>query len=335
MPNAPEKSEPSNNSNASAISKAGLVRWGKNVLTVAFLILVAWLLINHAQKVEWSDVRKALSGYTWVHTTVGVLLALATYLAYSGYDLLARSMIGHRIPKPATMIIAYICCAFTLNLGALIGSVGFRYRLYSRYGVSKGDIARIVGILITTNWLGYIALAGVVFVSGAIVVPHSWEIGDLGLRILGGGFLSVVFLYLMFSLLSPKRTLEIHGQTFTLPSIKIALLQLVLSCSHWALMAAVIYSFLYTEVDYFSLLGVLLISAIAGIIAHVPGALGVLEAVFIALLGGEVNPAVLIAALIAYRVAFYLLPLVVAVVLYLLTEMMVKKSGSGGGAPAS
>ncbi|WP_341939484.1 lysylphosphatidylglycerol synthase transmembrane domain-containing protein [Marinimicrobium sp. C2-29] len=326
MVDAPENEEASRSSRPPARSKSGLWRWGKNLLTIVFLALVGWLLISHAREVDWSEVKQALDSYTWVHIAAGVLLALSTYIAYSGYDVLARYMIGHRIPVPTTMTIAYICCAFTLNLGALIGSLGFRYRLYSQYGVSKGNIARIVGILITTNWLGYIALAGVVFVSGAVVVPNSWEIGALGLRILGGVFLALVVSYLLLSLFSPKRTLEIRGQTITLPSIKIAGFQLVLSCSHWALMAAVIYSFLYTEIGYFPLLGVLLISAIAGIIAHVPGALGVLEAVFIALLGSEINPAVLVAALIAYRVVFYLLPLVIAGAAYLVIEMVPRKS---------
>lgn len=324
----PESVESDRPSRSPRSWRARLWYWSKNFLTVAFLALVVWLLINHAQKVEWSEVKQALGDYSWTHIAVGGLLAIATYMAYSAYDLFGRYYTRHGISKLKTMTIAYICCAFTLNLGAMIGSVGFRYRLYSQFGVGKGDIARIVGILISTNWLGYIALAGIVFVSGAVVVPYSWEISDFGLRILGGAFLSVVVLYFVLCIFSPKRSFEIRGQKFTLPSIKIAIAQLALSCSHWALMAGIIYSFLYTEIGYFQLLGVLLISAIAGIIAHVPGALGVLEAVFIALLGDQVDPAVLVAALIAYRAVFYLLPLAVAAVAYLMIEVALKKSRS-------
>lgn len=300
--------------------------WSKNLLTVTFLALVAWLLISHAQKVEWLEVKQALSSYTWIHILIGGLLAFATYMAYSAYDLFGRYYTRHEISKIRTMTIAYICCAFTLNLGAMIGSVGFRYRLYSQHGVGKGDIARIVGILISTNWLGYIALAGIVFVSGALKMPQNWEIDDLGLQILGGAFILVVLLYFVLCIFSPRRSFEIRGQKFTLPSIKMAVAQLALSCSHWALMAGIIYAFLYTEIGYFQLLGVLLISAIAGVIAHVPGALGVLEAVFIALLGDQVAPAILVAALIAYRAVFYLVPLAVAAVIYLMIEIALKKS---------
>lgn len=323
-----EQTAPAQAQNSSPSWKVRLWFWGKNALTVVFLGLVAWLLINHAQKVEWSEVKQALGNYSWVHIAVGVALAFATYIAYSAYDLFGRYYTRHGIPIIKTMTIAYICCAFTLNLGAMIGSVGFRYRLYSQFGVRKGDIARIVGILITTNWLGYIALAGIVFASGALVIPFSWEISDFGLRLMGGAFLLVVLLYFALCIFSPKRSLEIRGQKFTLPSIKIAAAQLTLSCVHWLLMAGIIYSFLYTEIDYFQLLGVLLISAIAGIIAHVPGALGVLEAVFIALLGGQVDSALLVAALIAYRAVFYLLPLAVAGIVYLSIEVALKKGRS-------
>jgi uncharacterized membrane protein YbhN (UPF0104 family) len=41
-----------------------------------------------------------------------------------------------------------------------------RYRLYSRLGLSGGTITRIFSLSITTNWLGYILLGGVIFTSG-------------------------------------------------------------------------------------------------------------------------------------------------------------------------
>lgn len=41
------------------------------------------------------------------------------------------------------------------------------------------------------------------------------------------------------------------------------------------------------DVNYFFVLGVLLVSSIAGVIVHIPAGIGVLEAVFIALLAGS------------------------------------------------
>ena len=67
-------------------------------------------------------------------------------------------------------------------------------------------------------------------------------------------------------------------------------------------------------------LGILLISAIAGVITHIPAGLGVLEAIFIALLQHLMPASAILAALIGYRALYFLLPLGVACVLYLVIE---------------
>lgn len=68
------------------------------------------------------------------------------------------------------------------------------------------------------------------------------------------------------------------------------------------------------------MLGVLLISCVAGVVAHIPAGLGVLEAVFLALLHGKLGQGTLVAALLGYRTLYYLIPLLLAVVTYLILE---------------
>lgn len=293
----------------------------KHLLTLAFLALVLWLLIDYAQKTDWQEVKRVLTSYSPLTVLLGACVAIGSYTAYSCYDLFGRHYVQHNISKPRTMLIAFICCAFTLNLGGLIGSIGFRYKMYAQRGVSKGNITHIVGMSLTTNWLGYVGVAGLAFASGKVAVPADWAINDVALRILGAFFLTAVLAYFTLCRFSKQRSWEIRGQKITLPSVKVALAQLSASSAHWLLMGAVIFAFLHAEIDYFSLLGVLLISAIAGVIAHIPSALGVLEAIFIALLGEQVPPSSLVAALIAYRAVFYLWPLGVALVVYVSLEV--------------
>jgi uncharacterized membrane protein YbhN (UPF0104 family) len=66
-------------------------------------------------------------------------------------------------------------------------------------------------------------------------------------------------------------------------------------------------------------LGVLLISCVAGVVAHIPAGLGVLEAVFLPC-SGQLGQGTLIAALLGYRTLYYLIPLLLAVVTYLFLE---------------
>lgn len=73
-------------------------------------------------------------------------------------------------------------------------------------------------------------------------------------------------------------------------------------------MGAIIWLLLGQNINYFFVLGVLLVSSIAGVIVHIPAGIGVLEAVFMALLAGEdTSQGTIIAALLAYlrAVLFY------------------------------
>ena len=57
-----------------------------------------------------------------------------------------------------------------------------RYRLYSRLGLPGGTITRIFSLSITTNWLGYILLGGVIFTIGVVQLPAHWYIDEATLR---------------------------------------------------------------------------------------------------------------------------------------------------------
>jgi uncharacterized membrane protein YbhN (UPF0104 family) len=72
-------------------------------------------------------------------------------------------------------------------------------------------------------------------------------------------------------------------------------------------------------------LAVLLVGAVAGVITHVPAGLGVLEAVFVALLSDQMPQARLLGALLAYRAIYYLVPLALATLAYVLTEVRAKR----------
>ena len=334
LPQDEARQDETGRSTAGLFNKAKKIwPWVRHSLPFIFFALVLWLLITQAQGIDWTEVKNVVTGYSWVHILISCCLAMATYGAYASYDLFGRYFVKHGISKARTLLIAFICCAFTLNLGGLVGSIGIRYRMYSQRGVGNGDIARIIGLSLTTNWLGYIFLAGLVFVTGRIEVPFGWWMGDLALQVLGGVFLAVVAGYLALSRFAKTRSWTIRGQKITLPSTKIAFGQLLISSTHWLLMCSIIFSFLYTDVGYFQLLGVLLISSIAGLITHIPGGLGVLETVFITLLGDTVAPSKLIAALIAYRAVFYVLPLCIAGVLYLINEVRGRKTRHQCDAP--
>lgn len=302
--------------------------WGliKRILSIAFFIAVAALLFIKAKEIDWPKVIETLKATESSALFLSVVLSFLCYSLYASYDLFGRYILNTKASAFKTWAAAWISYACNLNLGALIGSVAFRYRLYSRIGVKSGTVTRIIGISVASNWLGYLLLAGGLFASGAVDVPQNWSISDTALRFLGGAFLLVVAVYLGMCGFSSRREFELRGHSVTLPSLKMAVLQFATACAHWTLMASVMYQFFDGQVAFTTVYAVLLISCVAGALSHIPGGLGVLEAVFVALLAGQMQSYEVIAAVFGYRCVFYFIPLLVAVPSYLIYEAKLRPS---------
>ena len=297
----------------------------KKILTWLFFVAVVVLLVIYARKVDWEEVWKVIVNYNRVAILSAVGLVIVSYLAYGGYDLIGRAYCGHKLARRQVMLVSFICYAFNLTLSTWVGGVAMRYRLYSRLGLSGSTITRIFSLSIATNWLGYILLAGIIFTAGMVPVPPGWFIGEGTLRLIGGLLALLVIAYLAACAFSKRRRWIIKGQNLALPSLRMALFQFVISSANWMIMGMIIWLLLGQEVHYPVVLGVLLISSIAGVIVHIPAGIGVLEAVFLALLHGEhTSHGQIIAALLAYRMLYFILPLLLALVLYLWLESRAK-----------
>lgn len=294
--------------------------WVKRAMKIAFLAAVAYLLVSQARTVDWGKVLETMRARPAHELAFAAAPAVASFLLYSCFDLLGRHYTGHHLSTRRVITVNFISYAFNLNLGALIGGVAFRYRLYSRLGLDTATITRVLSLTMLTNWLGYLFLAGLVFWWWPISLPPDWSLDAWGLRILGAVLFAVAVAYVLSCAISRRRAWSIKGHEVILPPLRLALLQLLMSTVNWSLMGCAIYLLMDQKIAYPTVLGVLLVAAIAGVITHVPAGLGVLEAVFYALLSYRLPESELLAALLAYRVVYYLVPLLVATVLYLSVE---------------
>lgn len=297
--------------------------WGKRLFTLAFMILIPVLLYMLARNLDWNEVRQSLLAYKPSTLAIGLAIAVCSYLIFASYDLLAKAYTGHDLPARQVLPVAFVCYAFNLNFTTWVGGVALRYRLYSRLGLDTPTITRILTLGLLTNWMGYMLLAGGVFALGLVELPGNWAVGTGGLRLIGVLLLAIAIGYLLACGLAKKRTWRWREHEVTLPSLRLALCQVALGASNWAVMALLIYWLLPGEHFFPSILGILLISCVAGVVAHIPAGLGVLETVFLALLHGQ-GQGSLVAALLGYRTLYYLIPLVVALMTYLLLEKRAK-----------
>ena len=294
--------------------------WLKRGLTIGFFALVAYLLVTNARQIEWSEVGEALRKRPVGSLLAAACIAALSHAVYSCYDLLSRRYTGHRLTTGQVLSTTFISYAFNLNLGSLVGGLGFRHRLYSRLGLGTGEINRIIAFSMLTNWIGYLLLAGIAFLMRPLDIPQDWALGSSALQVAGLVLVCLVIAYLFACAFSRQRSWLIRGHEIELPAVRMALAQIAISCLNWLLIAGVVFLLLQRQVAYPTVLAVLLIAAVAGVLTHVPAGLGVLEAVFVALLSRQVPTTELLAALLAYRGIYYLAPLAIATGLYLFLE---------------
>ena len=300
------------------------LKWGKRAFTLFFFIAVPVLLFTLMKNLDWNEVMHALESYKATTLALGFVIAAGSYLTYCGFDVLARRYTEHKLSVKQIVPVTFVCYAFNLNLSSWVGGIALRYRLYSRLGLDFPTITRILSLSLITNWLGYMLLAGFVFAGDFVDLPEGWKIGDTTLQLIGFVLLAVCFAYFAACRFSKKRTWTVRKQQLVLPSLNQALRQALLGALNWGLMALLIYVLLPEKAFYPAVLGILLISSIAGVIAHIPAGLGVLETVFITLMQHQFSKGQLLAALIGYRVIYFLIPLMLALVVYVVLEKRAK-----------
>ena len=84
------------------------------------------------KEIDWGEVRQAVAAYPLTTLAAAAGLVVASHLTYACYDLLGRRYVGHKLPTAAVLGIAFVSYAFNLNLGSLVGGIGFRMRLYTQ-----------------------------------------------------------------------------------------------------------------------------------------------------------------------------------------------------------
>ncbi|MBI5278917.1 MAG: UPF0104 family protein [Burkholderiales bacterium] len=299
--------------------------WLKRGVVLGFALLVIVLMARFAQRIDWNEVWHTLVNLPPAVLLATGLFAAASHLLYSCYDLVGRHYTGHQLRTRDVIQVALVSYAFNLNFGSTVGGIGFRLRLYSRLGLHYAQIVRVLTLSMLTNWLGYLLLAGAVFALSPLDLPPAWKLDGDGLSLVGVGLVALAVAYLVLCARATLRSFKIRGHEVILPPWRTALVQLALSCANWMAVAAAIYTVLQGQVSYFTVLSVFLLAAMAGLVVRVPGGLGVLEAVFLALLSHRLPEGQLLGALLGYRALYYMVPLAIASLLYLRMELAARR----------
>jgi phosphatidylglycerol lysyltransferase len=291
------------------------------LLSVAMLCLALWALHLLAREVNYHQVRQYVQGISHGRLLLAVLLTTLGYAVMTLYDRFALASIGRQLPWRRVSLISFISYAFSNAVGmSLLVSGSIRYRFYIQSGLSTTEVARVVLFCTLSFWLGLLALTGVTLL--LVPLPPELPLATFGLPM--GALLTLLPLaWLAGGLI--RRPLRLWRWRVSLPSPATGLRQILVGAFDWGLAAAVLYVLMPNELNngFGHFLAIFVIAQMIGLISHVPGGLGVFEAVMLAGFGATGNEALaapILGALAVFRVIYYLLPLCSATVLVLQRE---------------
>lgn len=289
---------------------------------LAAVVFSIWLLYHELRGISLEDVGAGLSAiplHSWLLATFSSVVA---YAALAGYDHIALTHLGRRVPFGFITLTSFTTYALAHNIGgSVLSGAVIRYRAYGSRGLSGQEVGILVALCTITFVLGVGILAGLLLVLRPEVFDGFVDVLPIGAtRATGVVILVLVGLYVLGSWFQ-IRPLKLGRFVIHYPKLDIVLRQFIIGPAELIGAAGIIY-FALPEAGnpgFLVVLGVFLVSFSAALISHAPGGLGVLEVVF--LLGlPDMDPAAVIAALVVFRLLYLLIPLAVSMVVVLSFE---------------
>jgi uncharacterized membrane protein YbhN (UPF0104 family) len=319
----------------SAIAQAIPKKFGWSSIAVAFSLLIvaitAFTLFHVFREIELDRVVGALKAQSLSQLLLSGGFVIAGYLVLTCYDVFALRAIGRgEVPYRVAAFASFTSYTIGHNFGAAVFTSGLvRYRIYSAWGLSVREIARIAFITGLTYWLAN----GFVLGGGALLAPDAASaIDHLPAsinRVVGMAALAVIGGYLLWLWPSP-RSIGPSNWQIALPNTPSTVVQIGIGSLDLIFVALAMYVLLPAQpaVDPLDLIVIFVAAMLMGVVSHVPGSLGVMEAaMFIGL--PQVGKEDLLVSLVTFRVLYFLLPLLLATLLLGVREFRSVAAGIG------
>lgn len=305
-----------------------LLRIIGGIASAALFLFSLVVLFALARELEAAEVSAAFRRAGAEQIGLALFFTALSYLMLTGYDWVALKEVTTRVVSYRLAALAsFTSYAVSFTLGfPLLTAATVRYWVYSSVGLTASAIASLTLIAGITFWLGM----GVVLGSVMIAAPHSTAIFTrlpLALNIaLGAAIFAAILAYCITAARGAGgRRFVVRGWQLKLPSVNVTLKQMALGAADVSAGAAVLYVLLPPEaqVPFPAMLAAYVFACLLGIASHAPGGIGVFEATMLLALPGVPREA-LLGALLIYRLCYYLLPFVLALVLLGSRELLLR-----------
>ncbi|WP_439498271.1 lysylphosphatidylglycerol synthase domain-containing protein [Bosea sp. (in: a-proteobacteria)] len=300
----------------------------KPLLAIVVIGLAAFLLYRTLREYSLDELAAQIRSAAIGSVVLALIFAAGSYACLTSFDFLALRYAQKPLPYPRSALASFVALSLGHNLGfAALSSGAIRYRYYSRWGLSAGDVAKVILFCAATVGIGLAVLAAVALVARQDLAMRATGLPQPVVLMLAAtialclaGYLAVcVFL---------RRELRIWGWSFQLPTPSLAVAQMLVGPLNFALVAACLHQSLaaIASVSYPDVASAYVLANIAALVSHVPGGLGVIEAVVTLLLPGSQ----IIGGLIIFRFVYFLVPLLIGGIMLAASELWLRRTKRAG-----
>jgi lysylphosphatidylglycerol synthetase-like protein (DUF2156 family) len=296
--------------------RRALLQWRQALQILAVLLCLVvvvqscrylWRAIDaHQLALAWQSLRAT----TWRQLLLACLCVLLAYGAHIIFEYLGWRLVKVPIRFRTLCGIALIGAGITNAVGQywLSGSA-VRLRLSRQTEVPLGPLVQVTIFVVSSTWVGYLLVAGVliVWLPAAQRLMRSQAFPATAMALVG---LGVPAVYLMWAASRRPVLARFHP-----PTLSTCLAQIAASLLRVCAIAGAFYALApsWATLRYVDVVAALVSAMLVAAVGQVPGAVGVLEATMVPALRDTLPVAAVLAALIAFRVLFYLVPLGLAV----------------------
>ncbi len=299
--------------------------WHKAGIAVSLLIVAAAgvVLFHVLRDIDLQKVLDAIAAKPSRSIAFAAGFIGLCYVTLTFYDFFSLHTIGRgHVPYRIAALASFTSYSIGHNLGATVFTAGaVRWRIYSSWGLSVIDVAKMAFVTGLTFWLGNIVVLALCFIiepeaaSAVDQLPHWIN------RSLGVAGLAVIGVYVLWLLPRP-RTIGRNGWSVTLPNARLTGVQIAIGIVDLSVGGLAIYSLLPAEpaVDFITVLVIFVTATLLGFLSHAPGSLGVFEAAMLVALP-RFSKEELLASLLIFRCLYFVLPLCIAICLMAAREL--------------
>ncbi|WP_237860020.1 bifunctional lysylphosphatidylglycerol flippase/synthetase MprF [Pseudomonas sp. PGPR81] len=278
-----------------------------------------------------------------------LIAAVIGFVILLGYEWSACRYAAVKLPGRTLLLGGFSAFAIGNAIGlSMLSGGSVRYRLYAREGLGAAEVARMTVFASLSLGCALPPLAALATLSNLPAAATALHLPTPVLATVAIGVLAltavlVTGLYrrrLAEQPLPDSLLVQLGRRTLRLPGARLAALQLAITALDIAAAATVLYLLLPQAPPFGTFVLVYLLALAAGVLSHVPGGVGVFEAILLAAFANQLGAAPLAAALLLYRLIYVVLPLLLACGLLLANEarrllfaQQALKAASGLAAP--